>query len=197
MVATTLDALLDAGFTYEESVYVIRRITEGRSQVPFSTSTSEATIPPVNSAPSSEGSSAAWADIPGPVPGPLVTAPNGMHPFPPDAPAVQETPIFSPAPPAMQALICGLAGGATCTQPLYNTVTSLREHLHMHGHKHPARSSVQCPWMGCPDRLQWENVPRHIASIHMGIRLQCLRCGKLFTRATALEKHAASDKNRC
>ncbi|KIJ12868.1 hypothetical protein PAXINDRAFT_101072 [Paxillus involutus ATCC 200175] len=197
MIATTLDALLDAGFTYEESIYFIRGITEGRSQAPFPTSTSEATIPPVNSAPSSERSSAAWADIPGPVPEPLVTAPNDMHPNPPDAPAVQETPNFSPAPPAIQTLICGLAGEATCPQPLYDTMASLREHLHMHGHKHPGRSSVQCPWMGCQDQLQWENMSRHIGSIHMGIRLQCWRCGKLFTRATALEKHAASDKNKC
>ncbi|KIJ08162.1 hypothetical protein PAXINDRAFT_18681 [Paxillus involutus ATCC 200175] len=197
MLVTILDALLAAGFTYEESVSLIQSIIEGRSQAPLPSSTSEVTILPVNGATSSEGSSATWADISGAVPGAIVTALGDMRPSPPDAPVVQGTPNSTPAPSAMQTLICGLAGGAICTQPLYSTMASLREHIRMHGHKHPGRSSVQCPWMGCQDRLQWENMPRHIASIHMGIRLQCERCGKLFTRAKALEKHTASDKNKC
>ncbi|KIJ12860.1 hypothetical protein PAXINDRAFT_14421 [Paxillus involutus ATCC 200175] len=188
MLGTTLDALLTAGFTFEESVHLIQSIIEGRSQ---------ASLPPVNGATSTEGSSATWANIPGPVPGPLVTAPGDMHPNPPGLPAVQGTPNFAPTPPAMQTLICGLAGGATCTQPLHGTMTSLQAHIRMHGHKHPGRSSVQCPWMGCLDRLQWDNMPRHIASIHMGIRLKCGRCGKLFTRAKALERHVASNNNEC
>ncbi|KIK76695.1 hypothetical protein PAXRUDRAFT_417552, partial [Paxillus rubicundulus Ve08.2h10] len=152
MVATTLDALLDVGFTYEESIYFIQGITGGRSQTSFPTSPSEATTPPVNSAPSSEGSSGTWPNIPDPVLRPLVTILHDMHPNPPDAPAVQETTSLSRTPPAIQTLICRLrvAGGATCTRPLYDTMASLREHLHTHGHKHPGRSSVQCPWMGCP-----------------------------------------------
>ncbi|KIJ12867.1 hypothetical protein PAXINDRAFT_14424 [Paxillus involutus ATCC 200175] len=197
MSATTLNALLAAGFTYEESVYLIQSIIEGRSQTPLPPSASEPTTLPVNGATSSERSSATWAGAASAVPGPLVTALGGMHLSPPDAPAVQGTQNFTPAPPPMRTLVCGLAGGTTCTQPLYGTMASLREHIHTHGHKHPGRSTVQCPWMGCPDRLQWENMPRHIASIHMGIRLQCERCGKLFTRAKALEKHVTSNKNKC
>ncbi|KAF8837478.1 hypothetical protein BDN67DRAFT_1004909 [Paxillus ammoniavirescens] len=197
MPMAILDALLAAGFTYEVSVDLIQYIIEGSSQASLPSSTSEVIIPPVNGATSSEGSSATWANIPGSVPGPLVTAPGDMHPNPPGPHAVQGTPNFTPTLPPVQTLICRLAGGATCTQPLHGTMASLREHIRMHGHKHPGRSSVQCPWVGCPDQLQWDNMPRHIASIHMGIRLQCWRCGKLFTRAKALERHVASNKNEC
>ncbi|KAF8843805.1 hypothetical protein BDN67DRAFT_119516 [Paxillus ammoniavirescens] len=190
---STLDTFLAAGFTYEQSVYLMQIITEDG---PLPSSTSEAAIPPVNGVPSSGGSNVAWADISNAIQGPLVTAPGDIHPNPPDAPAIQGTPNFVPAPPAMQALTCRLASGTTCAQPLYGTMASLREHIRMHGHKHPERSIVRCPWMGCQDQLQWENMPRHIGSIHMGIRLQCWRCGKLFTRTKALEKHVVSTRNK-
>ncbi|KIJ08824.1 hypothetical protein PAXINDRAFT_18059 [Paxillus involutus ATCC 200175] len=183
MTTTTLDVLLAAGFTYEESVHFMQIITEGG---PLPSSTSEAVIPPVIDAPLSGGSNATWAAIPGPVPGPSIT--SDMHPTTPDVPA--------PAPP-VQALLCRLTGGATCTQPLYGTMSSIREHIRMHGHKHSRRSTVQCPWTGCRDQLQWANMMRHIRSIHMGIRLQCWACGKFFTRAKALERHIASSKNNC
>jgi hypothetical protein len=70
MLGTTLDALLTAGFTFEESVHLIQSIIEGRSQ---------ASLPPVNGATSTEGSSATWANIPGPVPGPLVTGKQSIY----------------------------------------------------------------------------------------------------------------------
>lgn len=71
MTMTALDAFLAAGFTYEESVHFMQIITEGGT---FLSSTSEAAIPPVNDASSAGGSNAAWAAIPGPVPGPSITS---------------------------------------------------------------------------------------------------------------------------
>ncbi|KAF9223820.1 hypothetical protein BS17DRAFT_781270 [Gyrodon lividus] len=201
MLEIALAALFGAGFTYEESMSLIQIITHGGSQAPLPLAS--ASVPPIDGAASSEGASSTWAVSPGQVTGsvPAVAVPGGMHPNPLDAnalpqdpPAVQATPDYAPAPAIMEALTCGLAGSAPCTQPLYGTMPSIRRHLRLHGHNHPERLVIQCPWTGCPDRLQWVNVPRHIGSIHLGIRLQCWKCGKLFTRANALERHVASNK---
>ncbi|KAF9234109.1 hypothetical protein BU15DRAFT_66022 [Melanogaster broomeanus] len=35
------------------------------------------------------------------------------------------------------------------------------------------RSMVQCPWTGCIDVLRRRNIPRHIRSVHLGVRVQC------------------------
>ncbi|KIJ12872.1 hypothetical protein PAXINDRAFT_14429 [Paxillus involutus ATCC 200175] len=112
MPATTLDAFLDAGFTYEQSVYLMQIITEGG---PLPSTAGGAAIPPVNGAPSFDGSYATY--VASAVMGQLVTAPGNMHPNLPHAPADQGTLNFAPAPPAMQALTCGLAGGTTCPRP--------------------------------------------------------------------------------
>ncbi|KAI9574321.1 hypothetical protein HD554DRAFT_2034459 [Boletus coccyginus] len=72
--------------------------------------------------------------------------------------------------PAVPAPTCGLAGGLHCTLPLGGSDKSIGDHLRVHGHTHPQRQAAQCPWVGCSDTLQWMNIPRHIRSIHLGVR---------------------------
>ncbi|KAG8216035.1 hypothetical protein J3R82DRAFT_8031 [Butyriboletus roseoflavus] len=98
------------------------------------------------------------------------------------------------APFAVPAHTCGLAGGLPCALPLDNSTTSVRLHLRLHGHMHPQRQIAQCPWMWCSDILQWKNIPRHIQSVHLGIRFRCFNCGKPYTRSEGLARHTTSQK---
>ena len=109
---------------------------------------------------------------------------NTSHDVPPLQAAIPDFPA-SPVP------TCGLAGGLPCALPLEGSVTSIKRHLRMHGHRHPQRLVVQCPFMGCSDTLQWINIPRHIRSIHLGVRFRCPNCDKLYTRAYGLTIHTA------
>lgn len=101
---------------------------------------------------------------------------------------------FPAAPFSVPAHTCGLFGGLPCALPLDNSVKSVRLHLRLHGHMHPQRQIVQCSWMGCSDGLRWMNIPRHIQSVHLGIRFKCFNCGKLYTRPEGLERHTISQK---
>ena len=94
--------------------------------------------------------------------------------------------------PAVPAPTCGLAGGLHCTLPLGGSARSIGFHLRMHGHRHSQRQTVQCPWVGCSDTLRWMNIPRHIQSIHLGVRFRCFNCGKAYTRPRGLAMHTAS-----
>ncbi|KIJ67150.1 hypothetical protein HYDPIDRAFT_38559 [Hydnomerulius pinastri MD-312] len=103
------------------------------------------------------------------------------------------TPSFTVLGPPSQH-VCHLAGDAACTDLLFGTVPSIRTHLRMHGHKHREKSVVPCPWEGCNKELRWMNIPRHIRSVHLGVRVRCVQCGKPFSREKALEAHLASQK---
>lgn len=87
---------------------------------------------------------------------------------------------------------CMLAGGMPCERPLDGTLPSIRNHLFMHGYRHRGREMVQCPWTGCFDRLRWMNIPRHIRSVHLGVRMACPNCRRSFTRTLGLAKHVSS-----
>ncbi|KAF8546676.1 hypothetical protein OG21DRAFT_1056157 [Imleria badia] len=89
---------------------------------------------------------------------------------------------------------CGLAGGAPCVLPLDGSVKSIRMHLRRHGYRHPQQQAVQCPWEGCSQTLKWMNIPRHIQSIHLGVRYRCPNCDKPYTRPEGLATHTASLK---
>ncbi|KAF8554906.1 hypothetical protein OG21DRAFT_1508298 [Imleria badia] len=89
---------------------------------------------------------------------------------------------------------CGLAGSLPCALPLEGSAQSIRLHLRMHGHRHAQRQVVQCPFMGCSDALQWMSIPRHIKSIHLGVRFRCPNCDKQYTRREGLATHTASLK---
>ncbi|KAN0092917.1 hypothetical protein V8E55_003701 [Tylopilus felleus] len=115
------------------------------------------------------------------------------HIHPPHA---QNTPVHTaeilPGPASVST--CKIATKIPCTQPLDGTSWSIRWHLYMHGHKHPRREIVQCPWAGCCDKLRWMNIPRHIRSVHLGARMVCPTCERSFTRSLGLTKHIASKK---
>ena len=106
-----------------------------------------------------------------------------------DVPALQ---VVMPGFPALVAPTCGLAGGLPCVMPLEGSAMSIKWHLRMHGHKHLQREVVQCPWVGCSDTLQWTNIPRHIKSIHLGVRFWCPNCNRAYTRRNGLVAHTAS-----
>ena len=109
--------------------------------------------------------------------------------------ALQEVPAHEVAMeefPAVPVPTCGLAGGLYCALPLGGSAQSIKTHLRMHGHRHPQRETVQCPWVGCSHTLQWMSIPRHIQSIHLGVRFRCLNCGKPYTRPRGLAVHTAS-----
>ncbi|KAG6381980.1 hypothetical protein JVT61DRAFT_608 [Boletus reticuloceps] len=95
---------------------------------------------------------------------------------------------------AVPAPTCGLASGLHCTLPLDGSTKSIKLHLRKHGHWHSQRRVVQCPWTGCPAILRWMNIPRHIQSIHLGVRFRCFNCGKAYTRPEGLAVHTASLK---
>ncbi|KAF8416132.1 hypothetical protein L210DRAFT_3511939 [Boletus edulis BED1] len=95
---------------------------------------------------------------------------------------------------AIPAPTCGLASGLHCTLPLDGSTKSIKLHLRKHGHWHSQRQVVQCPWTGCPAILRWMNIPRHIQSIHLGVRFRCFNCGKAYTRLEGLAVHTASLK---
>ncbi|KAG8213350.1 hypothetical protein J3R82DRAFT_11836 [Butyriboletus roseoflavus] len=103
---------------------------------------------------------------------------------------------FPAVPFAAAPATCGLAGGLYCThwQPLDHSVKAIRMHIRMHGHRHPQRQIVQCPWMGCSHTSQWANIPRHIQSVHLGVRFVCSNCGTRYTRQEGLTRHTASLK---
>ena len=108
-------------------------------------------------------------------------------------PNVQDTPVpMALAPPFVSP--CKIFGDKPCNQPLDGTPASIRWHLSMHGHNHQGGEMVQCPWAGCSDNLRWMNIPRHIRSIHLGVRIVCPTCEKSFTRSLGLAKHVASSK---
>ncbi|KIJ60395.1 hypothetical protein HYDPIDRAFT_117314 [Hydnomerulius pinastri MD-312] len=100
------------------------------------------------------------------------------------------TPLYTVlAPPSQH--VCHLAPGAACADLLLGTVPSIRAHLRNHGHKHKENSVIPCPWAGCNKRLRWMNVPRHVRSVHLGVRVWCGKCGRPFTRERGLEVHLA------
>jgi uncharacterized protein (DUF983 family) len=109
---------------------------------------------------------------------------------------VQITPVHAMtmalAPPFVSP--CGIVGNMPCNQPLDGTLVSIRWHLSMHGYNHQGREMVQCPWAGCSDKLRWMNIPRHIRSIHLGVRMVCPTCERSFTRSLGLAKHVASSR---
>ena len=121
----------------------------------------------------------------------LILFPGHIH-----TPSVQITPVHAMstvlAPPFVSA--CKIADDMPCNQPLDGTLASIRRHLSMHGHKHQAREMVECPWAGCSDNLRWMNIPRHVRSIHLGVRLVCPTCERSFTRSLGLAKHIASQQ---
>lgn len=122
----------------------------------------------------------------------LILLPGHVH-----TPSVQNTPAayamsMDLAPPFVSA--CKIADDMPCNQPLDGTLVSIRRHLSMHRHKHQAREMVECPWVGCSDKLRWMNIPRHVRSIHLGVRMVCPTCERSFTRSLGLARHIASQQ---
>lgn len=61
---------------------------------------------------------------------------------------------------------CQLSNGAVCAIPLEGNSRSIRIHLRIHGHQRQENTDIICPWAGCPQKLQYKNVARHIQSTH-------------------------------
>ncbi|KAF8548196.1 hypothetical protein OG21DRAFT_790166 [Imleria badia] len=141
-----------------------------------------------------EGSNIDWSPHPH-VGGPVAT--SNVHGSSHEYNAPQDVPTLQaaiPGFPALPAPTCGLAGGLPCALQLEGSVKSINLHLRRHCHRYPQRHVVQCPFTGCSDTLQWINIPRHIKSIHLGVRFRCPNCDKPYTRPKGLATHIASQK---
>lgn len=79
--------------------------------------------------------------------------------------------------------------GSGCAVPLEGTTTSVYRHLRRHGLIHGHRDRAPCPWPGCHKDISWGNVARHIVERHLGVKLPCTFCGKLYTRKDSLNAH--------
>ncbi|KAH7884306.1 hypothetical protein F5I97DRAFT_1888523 [Phlebopus sp. FC_14] len=104
-------------------------------------------------------------------------------------------PPLPPTAPISSSLIqtsCRIASAQVCTFPLMGNIQSIRFHLRLHGHRHREQVVVSCPWAGCTRPLRWANVPRHIRSCHLGVKFQCNKCKKQFTREYGLATHVAA-----
>lgn len=52
--------------------------------------------------------------------------------------------------------------------------------------------AAECLWDGCRTRMQRRNIPRHIVSSHLEVRVRCPTCGMLFSRVDASKTHQRS-----
>ena len=97
-------------------------------------------------------------------------------------------PFLSHHPPALVVnYTCKI--GVGCSLPLESTTRFIRLHLREHGYVHKDRERASCPWQGCGKEMRWTNVARHIMEAHLGDRLPCRNCGKLYKRKGALDVH--------
>lgn len=82
---------------------------------------------------------------------------------------------------------CPLGDG--CPLPLESTTASVYVHLRLHGHVYNHRGHAPCPWPECSKEMRWGNVARHIIERHLWVKLQCVWCGRAYTRKGALAAH--------
>ncbi|KIN98050.1 hypothetical protein M404DRAFT_1005586 [Pisolithus tinctorius Marx 270] len=102
-----------------------------------------------------------------------------------------------PTPASSLTMECQCHLGPGCALPLEGTTASISYHLHLHNHVHKQFESVYCPWAGCDDEMLWRNVSRHVKEKHLGVKVQCEKCGKRYTRKESLTAHRQKCLSRC
>ncbi|KAF9219552.1 hypothetical protein BS17DRAFT_382794 [Gyrodon lividus] len=84
-----------------------------------------------------------------------------------------------------------LCNGSPCRTLLTGETKELRSHLkHVHQFRATGKKYHRCLWEGCRRVLQRENIPRHITSCHLRVKVRCITCGVGLSRGDVQYSHA-------
>ena len=79
--------------------------------------------------------------------------------------------------------ICICQWSPTCEAVLDGNNQALRSHLKQeHQFDGSAKDLISCLWAGCDQSLRRENVPRHIITRHLRVKVSCPPCGMALSR---------------
>jgi len=99
---------------------------------------------------------------------------------------VDEIPVN---PPPNTTHICRCS--STCNAVLNGSIQAVRIHLKQEHQFHGAsKESIQCLWARCKQILQRENIPRHILTRHLRVKVSCRACGAVLSRRDVQYSHA-------
>jgi hypothetical protein len=106
-------------------------------------------------------------------PSPTVSTPNGV----------------SVTTPSNTIHICRCS--SACNAVLNGSIRAVRSHLKQeHQFRGAAKESIRCLWAGCQRILQRENIPRHIITRHLRVKVSCPACGIALSRRDVQYSHA-------
>lgn len=84
-----------------------------------------------------------------------------------------------------------VTGGSPCNATLIGSVRSVRDHLNgAHEFRGVGKDTVKCLWARCQKVLQRENIPRHIVTCHLHVKVRCVGCGLSLSRSDVQYSHA-------
>ncbi|KIK81450.1 hypothetical protein PAXRUDRAFT_832857 [Paxillus rubicundulus Ve08.2h10] len=88
--------------------------------------------------------------------------------------------------------VCQCVGGdSPCCTLLTGNTKELRDHLASDHHfRATGKKYHKCLWMGCVTRLQRENIPRHMISTHLRVKVRCETCNVELSRSDVRHSHA-------
>jgi hypothetical protein len=88
--------------------------------------------------------------------------------------------------------VCRCVGGESpCRTLLTGNMKELRGHLaYDHHFRTTGKKYHKCLWIGCDKWLQRENIPRHIISSHLRVKVECETCGVELSRSDVRHSHA-------
>ncbi|KAF8836092.1 hypothetical protein BDN67DRAFT_363564 [Paxillus ammoniavirescens] len=94
--------------------------------------------------------------------------------------------------PSNTAHVCQCVGGESpCRTLLTGNMKDLRGHLaYDHHFRTTGKKYHRCLWIGCDKWLQRENIPRHIISSHLRVKVGCETCGVELSRSDVRHSHA-------
>lgn len=104
----------------------------------------------------------------------------------PTVSAVNEVPVTTPS---NTAHVCRCS--SACNAVLNGSIQAVRSHLKEEHQFHgAAKESIRCLWAGCERTLQRENIPRHIITRHLRVKVSCPACGMALSRRDVQYSHA-------
>ncbi|KAI9572364.1 hypothetical protein HD554DRAFT_1676311 [Boletus coccyginus] len=112
-----------------------------------------------------------------------------VAPSPLPSPAASPVNEISVSPLSNTTHICRYS--STCNAVLDGTIHAVRTHLKQEHQFHgAAKQSIRCLWEGCGRILQRENIPRHIFTCHLRVKVSCRACGMILSRRDVQYSHA-------
>lgn len=80
---------------------------------------------------------------------------------------------------------------SACNAVLNGSIQAVRGHLKQEHQFHgTAKESIRCLWAECQRILQRENIPRHIITCHLRVKVSCPECGMALSRRDVQYSHA-------